>query len=125
MTRRQHNTNSKGRKQIFHRLHKPFEKVRLKNILELFELLGNLDLFGKDIRTIHKIYWRNPFEYEQKDTNIEWDVIQRCLFSPQLFNLYSAMIVLELEIVVLELEMVVLDLEVLVRFIKDTQMTAC
>lgn len=34
---------------------KVFDKVQHK---DLFELLGKLDLFGKDIRIIHSIYWK-------------------------------------------------------------------
>lgn len=58
---------------------------------DYFELLGNVDLFQKDVRIIPRLYWearclhreRKRIEYVHK---VERIVKQVCLISPDLFN---------------------------------------
>ncbi|MGX9987587.1 reverse transcriptase domain-containing protein [Soonwooa purpurea] len=78
---------------------KAFDKVRHKG---LFELLSSLDIFGKDIRVLKNLYWQQTacirVENECSEyTKIERGVRQGCVFSPDLFNLYSEAILRELE----------------------------
>ena len=78
---------------------KAFDKVQHE---ELFKLLQALDLDGKDIQLIRNLYWEQTacikIGYELSDyTKIERGVRQGCVFSPDLFNLYSEMIMRELD----------------------------
>ena len=78
---------------------KTFDKVQHE---ELLGMLGKLDIHGKDLRIVRNLYWEQTAcmridndlsEY----TRIERGVRQGCVFSPDLFNLYSEMILRELE----------------------------
>ena len=77
---------------------KAFDKVQHE---ELLGMLGKLDIHGKDLRIVRNLYWEQTAcmridndlsEY----TRIERGVRQGCVFSPDLFNLYSEMILKEL-----------------------------
>lgn len=79
---------------------KAFDKVRHKDLLQLFSYL---DIFGKDIRIIKNIYWQQTacIQTENKSsryTKIEKVVRQGRVFSPDLFNLYNEAILRELEL---------------------------
>ena len=78
---------------------KAFDKVQHE---ELLGMLGKLDIHGKDLRIFRNLYWEQTAcmridndlsEY----TRIERGVRQGCVFSPDLSNLYSEMILRELE----------------------------
>ena len=78
---------------------KAFDKVQHE---ELLKLLQSLDLDGKDTRLIRNLYWDQTawmrVENELSEfTQIQRGVRQGCAFSPDLFNLYSEMILRELE----------------------------
>ena len=72
---------------------KAFDKIQHK---QLMHILSSLDLDGKDISLIQNLYWEQAtcmqVNYELSDYNkIERGVRQGCVFSPNLFNLYSEM----------------------------------
>ena len=78
---------------------KAFDKVQHR---EIFSLLQDLDLDGKDLRVLRNLYWEqtacmrvggdtSPY------TDIKRGVRQGCVLSPDLFNLYSEMILRDLE----------------------------
>ena len=67
-----------------------------------FKLLPTLGINGKDLRLIRNLYWEQTAcmrvgNDESEYTQIEKGVQQECVFSPDLFNLYSEMILRELE----------------------------
>ncbi len=77
---------------------KAFDKIQHE---ELMNLLQETDLDGKDLRLIRNLYWEQKAcirigtdlsEY----TRIKRGVRQGCVFSPDLFNLYSEMIMRKL-----------------------------
>ena len=78
---------------------KAFDKVQHR---EIFSLLQDLDLDGKDLRVLRNLYWeqtvcmrvggdKSPY------TDVKRGVRQGCVLSPDLFNLYSEMILRDLE----------------------------
>ena len=78
---------------------KAFDKVRHE---DLMDILQDLDLDGKDIRLIRNLYWEQTacmrIDNEFGDsTQIKRGVRQGCVFSPDLFNLYSERIMRELD----------------------------
>ena len=73
---------------------KAFDKVKHE---DLFEFLQNLDIDGKDLRLIRNLYWEQSAAIRidgnmRKYTQIRRGVRQGCVFSPDLFNLYSEII---------------------------------
>ena len=73
---------------------KAFDKVKHE---ELCQILEKLDIDGKDLRIVRNLYWdqtaavRIEGEYSEFK-NIKRGVRQGCVMSPDLFNLYSEMI---------------------------------
>lgn len=78
---------------------KAFDKVRHE---DLMDILQDLDIDGKDIRLIRNLYWeqtacmRVDNQYSDS-TQIKRGVRQGCVFSPDLFNLYSERIMREID----------------------------
>ena len=78
---------------------KAFDKVRHKNLMQI---LNNLDLDGKDLRLIQDLYWRQQAAIRidndlSKYVEIKRGVRQGCVLSPDLFSLYSEMIMREVK----------------------------
>jgi len=78
---------------------KAFDKVKHDN---LFQILQNLDIDGKDLRLIRNLYWDQKAAMKiNNDTseykNIKRGVRQGCVLSPDLFNIYSEMILRNIE----------------------------
>ena len=68
---------------------------------DLFEFLQNLDIDWKDLRIIRNLYWEQSAAIRidgnsGKYTQIRRGVRQGCVFSPDLFNLYSGNILRDL-----------------------------
>ena len=64
---------------------------------ELLKMLMNVDLYGKDIHLIQNLYWDQSASIRIENEMSEYTKIQRgmhqgCVLSPDLFNLYSDMI---------------------------------
>ena len=74
---------------------KAFDRVRHTSLIDM---LQDLDIDGKDIRIMRNLYWnqeaavRYENEYSQF-CSIRRGVRQGCVFSPDLFNLYSESII--------------------------------
>ena len=70
---------------------KAFDKIRH---LDLFGILQNLDIDGKDIRFLLNLYWDQTTAIRIEGNvgrfvTIQSGVCQGCVFSPDHFNIYS------------------------------------
>ena len=77
---------------------KAFDKVKHA---ELFNMLKGLDLDGKDLRLLRNLYWNQKAAVrvaneESMRQDIKRGVRQGCVLSPDLFNLYSEVIMRDL-----------------------------
>ena len=85
---------------MFPRLQKKaFDKVKHDN---LFQILEKLDIDGKDLRLVRNLYWEQKGAMKvnngiSEHINIKRGVRQGCVLSPDLFNIYSEMILRNLE----------------------------
>ena len=78
---------------------KAFDKVRHE---KLFNILEHLDIDGKDLRVIRNLYWDQSAAVRIGGELSEYTLIKRgvrqgCVMSPDLFNIYSEMILRNLE----------------------------
>ena len=78
---------------------KAFDKVRHD---ELFNILEELDIDGKDLRIIKNLYWKQKAAVRIEGECSEFKYIKRgvrqgCVMSPDLFNIYSETILRNLE----------------------------
>ncbi|CAF1377520.1 unnamed protein product [Adineta ricciae] len=78
---------------------KAFDKVKHDNLLEI---LDQVDIDGKDLQLIRNLYWNQKAAMKingdtSEYTNIKRGVRQGCVLSPDLFNIYSEMILRNLE----------------------------
>ena len=78
---------------------KVFYKVRHE---KLFNILEHLDIDGKDLRVIRNLYWDQSAAVRMGGELSEYKLIKRgvrqgCVISPDLFNIYSEMILRNLE----------------------------
>ena len=78
---------------------KAFDKVKHD---KLFEMLNQLDIDGKDLRVLRNLYWDQTAAVRvdgelSEYTNIKRGVRQGCVMSPDLFNLYSEVILRNLD----------------------------
>ena len=78
---------------------KAFDKVQHD---ELFRLLLQLDIDGKDLRVVRNLYWHQTAAVRVGTDISEFQPIERgvrqgCVMSPDLFNLYSEMILREID----------------------------
>ncbi|GFN83360.1 LINE-1 reverse transcriptase homolog [Plakobranchus ocellatus] len=76
--------------------------ISLMSHVELFRMLEKLDIDGKDLRVIRNLYWDQTasvrIEGERSDLKpTKRGVRQRCVMSPDLFNLYSEMVIRNLD----------------------------
>ena len=74
---------------------KAFDKVRHETSLDM---LQELEIDGKDIRIIGNLYWNQEAAVGHEGEHsqfckIKRGVRQRCVLSPDLFNLYSEIII--------------------------------
>ena len=73
---------------------KAFDRVRHE---EMLKLLRDLNIDGKDLRLIQNLYWKQKAAVRVAEELSEWQEIRRgvrqgCVLSPDLFNIYSEMI---------------------------------
>ena len=77
---------------------KAFDKVRHE---ELFRMLEALDIDGKDLQLLRNLYWEQTAAIQIEEmstwTSIKRGVRQGCVLSPDLFNLYSEVILREIK----------------------------
>ena len=78
---------------------KAFDKVRHE---KLFNILEHLDIDENDIRVIRNLYWDQSAAVRIGGELSEYKLIKRgvrqgCVMSPDLFNIYSEMILRNLE----------------------------
>lgn len=78
---------------------KAFDKVKHDS---LFQILENLDIDGKDLRIIRNLYWDQKAAIRINNDNSNYTGIKRgvrqgCVLSPDLFNIFSEMILRNLE----------------------------
>ena len=78
---------------------KAFDKVRHDN---LFDILNNLDIDSKDLRVIQNLYWDQTAAVRIEGKHSDFKPIKRgvrqgCVMSPDLFNIYSEIILRNLE----------------------------
>jgi hypothetical protein len=69
---------------------------------ELFEVLEEVDLDGKDIRLLRNLYWKQKATIKIDGELSKWIIIKKgtrqgCVISPDLYNLYSERIMKKLE----------------------------
>src|SRR5215469_8832186 len=62
------------------------------------KMLERLEIDGKDLRIIKNLYWNQKIVVKIDDEESKWQcmergVLQGCVMSPDLFNLYSEMII--------------------------------
>ncbi len=77
---------------------KAFDKVKHE---ELFNILQSLDIDGKDLRVIRNLYWEQTAAMRVDGDISEYKSIRRgvrqgCILSPDLFNIYSEMVLREI-----------------------------
>ena len=77
---------------------KAFDRVRHK---DLFNILSELDLDGKDLKLMKNLYWNQRAAVRVADQESDWQTIERgvrqgCVLSPELFNIYSEIIMRDL-----------------------------
>ena len=78
---------------------KAFDKVKHE---EMLKLLRDINIDGKDWRLIQNLYWKQRAAVRVGDELSEWQEIRRgvrqgCVLSPDLFNIYSEMIMRTVE----------------------------
>ena len=78
---------------------KAFDKVRHS---ALFDILQGLNVDGKDLRILRNLYWEQEAAIRVDNECSEYRPIRRgvrqgCVFSPDLFNIYSEMILRNIE----------------------------
>ena len=78
---------------------KALDKVRHE---KLFAILDRLDIDGKTLRWIRNLYWEQTAAVRVENQLSDWITIERgvrqgCVLSPDLFSLYSEIILREVE----------------------------
>ena len=78
---------------------KAFDKVRHS---DLFDILLGLNIDGKDLRVLRNLYWEQEAAIRVDSECSEYRSIRRgvrqgCVFSPDLFNIYSETILRNIE----------------------------
>ena len=66
------------------------------------KMLEKLEIDGKDLRIIKNLYWNQKVPVKMDDEESKWQCIeigvqQGCEMTPNLFNLYSKMIMREIK----------------------------
>ena len=78
---------------------KAFDKVKHEQLINMLELL---DIYGKDLRVVRSIYWEQTAAIKIDNEispfiKVKRGVKQGCVFSPDLFKLYSENILREIQ----------------------------